>query len=171
MPAPRLRTSHAVIGAIVLALPLLLAARCSLPAIEGRVLDRETRAPIAGVRVIELWRGGRAWSDVAATLATRSATTDAAGRFSFSEQSSARGGAEQPTYVFAHSSYGLARHDLPPAGDAGPPVFLLSASDAAARSALATLCASATREEWERELAREFCVRREKRLIRGDDPS
>lgn len=153
---------NALRAGLVLGGALLLGAgSCEAPAVAGRVVDRETRAPIAGVGVFEVWRSGRVLSDVAATRHTRTARTDRDGRFSLASEASVRGaGAPQaPSYVLVHRDYGLVH-----AGERDPRsgalAFELSRGDAAAQRSLASLCESPPREEWERAIAREFCSRR-----------
>lgn len=131
---------------------------CELPARRGRVVDGDTRAPIAEVRVVELWRAGRALSDVAATRHVRLATTDREGRFALPAETSAgalRGGAA-PSYVLVHPSYGLVR-----AGEREPIEgvldFEMSRADVTAQQSLTALCESRPREDWEREIAAEVC--------------
>lgn len=146
---------------LVLALIALLgiAPACEAPAVSGRVVDRETRAPIAGVGVVELWREGRALSDVAATKHVRSATTGRDGRFALAAEASLGMGADAPSYVLVHRDYGLARAgERDPRG--GALDFEMSRDDVAAQRALASLCESPPREAWEREIARAFCPKR-----------
>ena len=150
------------VGCLALATLAAAAPSCTLPAVRGRVLDRDTRAPIAEVRVVEVRRSARALSDAAATLHARVAKTDAEGRFALPDEASStvalRGG-RAPTYVLAHPRYGLVR-----SGDREPTdaelVFEMSLSDVTAQQALASLCESPPREDWERELAAEICPQR-----------
>jgi hypothetical protein len=164
MSAQQLRARRAAIALVLAALPFWAAPSCSLPAVHGRVLDRETRAPIAEVRVVEQRRSAQALSDVSATLHARVARTDASGRFSFPSETPAsagvalRGG-RAPIYVLAHPRYGLIRSDEKTPGDAEL-VFEMSLQDVTARQSLASLCESRPREDWERELAAEICPRR-----------
>ena len=137
---------------------------CALPAVRGRVLDRDTRAPIADVRVIEQRRGARALSDVSATLHARVARTDASGRFAFPRETptsagvALRGG-RAPIYVLIHPRYGLIRSGEQEPSDAEL-VFEMSLTDVTAQQSLASLCESRPREGPERELAAEICPRR-----------
>ncbi len=136
---------------------------CTLPAVRGRVLDRDTRAPIAGVRVVEQRRSARTLSDVAATLHARIAKTDAGGRFAFPGEAAtsmvALRGGRAPSYVLVHPRYGLIRSgDQEPTGaELG---FEMSLTDVTAQQSLASLCESPPREDWERELAAEICPQR-----------
>lgn len=148
-------------GILALAAMLLGAGACELPALRGRVVDRDTHAPIAGARVVELWRAGRALSDVAATRSWRVATTDAEGRFELPRETSARAlrAGRAPSYVLIEPRYGLVR-----AGErepvAGALDFEMSRDDVTARQSFAALCESRPREDWEREVAAAFCSRR-----------
>lgn len=152
------------IAVLLAGLPFWIAASCSLPAVHGRVVDRETHAPIAGVRVVEQRRGARSLSDVAVTLHARVTSTDAAGRFSFPGETPAGaqvaiGGSRAPVYVLAHPRYGLVRTDERATTEAEL-AFEMSLSDVTAQQSLAALCASPPREDWERELAAAICSRR-----------
>lgn len=143
---------------LVLALALVGFGACELPPREGRVIDRETSAPVAGAQVIELWQAGRALSDVAATRHVRRSTTDAEGRFILGAERSMRTtqAARTPGYVIAHPSYGVVRFGEPRAADSTLE-FAISRDDVAARNALAALCESPPREDWERDLAASLC--------------
>jgi hypothetical protein len=127
----------------------------------GRVLDRESGAPIAGAEVIEWWRGAGRGGGPQPTYHARFARSDADGRFAFG-----RGLAPSPrmwlskvygpSYGFYHADYGLVR-----AGEPGPDAELLlrgSRAEAELRRAdLASVCRPRPREGWERELARVAC--------------
>lgn len=146
--------------AVALAL-CLCGASCSLPAVRGRVVDRETRAPIAGALVVEEWRGGAVPSDAPSLVFVRFATTAEDGGFAF-ESTSAPGlgftlrGARGPIYSFSHLDYGWF------AGDLGPPAGAIelagSRGNPAAGRALEALCETAPRGEWEREIQSRACV-------------
>ena len=158
------RRVPAAIVVLIAGLMLGSAPSCTIPAVRGRVLDRDTRAPIAGVRVVEQRRSARALSDVAATLHARVAKTDAEGRFAFPGETSAsvqvalRGG-RAPSYVLVHPRYGLIRSgEREPAE--GELVFEMSLADVTAQHSLASLCESPPREDWEREVAAETCPQR-----------
>lgn len=158
------RRVPAAIAVLAVAGMLGTAPSCALAAVRGRVLDRDTRAPIAGVRVVEQRRSARALSDVAATLHARVAKTDAEGRFAFPGETSASvqvalRGDRAPSYVLVHSRYGLIRSgELEPSG--AELAFEMSLSDVTAQQSLASLCESAPSEDWERELAAEICPER-----------
>jgi hypothetical protein len=135
---------------------------CSLPPVEGRVLDRDTRAPIAGALVVEQWRGGLAPSDEPPVLHARFATSDPAGRFAL-EAARAPGlrfafGGGRPRYAFVHPRYGFVRAGEPAA--AGGLVLEGSRADVASQRALAALCETAPRNDAERELASRACAGR-----------
>jgi hypothetical protein len=139
-------------------------ARCALPAAQGRVVDRETQAPIAGALVVEEWRGGGP-SDAPRVLHARFATTDAAGRFAFAAERApslgfALRGARGPHHAFVHADYGFVRGDE--AGRAGELVLDASRGDAAAGAALAALCETAPTGAWQREIAKRACASRER---------
>ena len=148
-------------AAIAALLPLWIAPSCALPAVRGRVVDRDTHAPIAEVRVVEQWRAGRALSDVAAVVHARIATTDAEGRFAIPRETSASAARADraPSYVLVHARYGLVR-----AGEREPSaaelVFEMSLADVTARQSLAALCESPPHEDWERAIAPEICPHR-----------
>ena len=158
------RARHTALAVLIAGLVVWTASSCVLPAVHGRVLDHDTLAPIAGVRVIEQRRSARALSDVAATLHARVTTTDGEGRFAFPSEASTsvqvalRGGLA-PSYVLVHPRYGLIR-----SGDQEPTdaelAFEMSLSDVTAQQSLASLCESPPREDWERELAVEICPQR-----------
>jgi hypothetical protein len=83
-----------------------------LEAIRGRVVDRDTGAPIAGAEVIQWWRGGSGPSDVQAVAHARFARSDGQGRFAFPRETvrSPRVWALKtygPSWTFAHTRYGL----------------------------------------------------------------
>jgi hypothetical protein len=145
-------------GIFVLAAMLIGVGACEVPALHGRVVDRETRGPVEDVRVVELWRAGRALSDVAATRLVRFAKTDREGRFAFPAESAAGvlRAERTPSYVLIHAGYGLvqagAREPIGGALD-----FEVSHADVTALQALGALCESRPREEWEREIAAEIC--------------
>jgi hypothetical protein len=135
---------------------------CCLAAARGRVVDRDTGAPIRDAVVIEWWRGAGRMGGPQPTRHARFARTDASGRFAFARElaPSPRLWLEKtygPAYGFQHPDYGLVR-----AGDAGEGsgevVLEGSTHDAAARRLdLDVLCQSPKREAWEQELARLAC--------------
>ena len=136
-------------------------------AVEGRVLDRESAAPIAGATVVEWWRGAGRGGGPQPTYHARFATSDAEGRFRFPRAIAPSPRmwllrTYGPSYGFVHSDYGLVR-----AGEAAPgeDVVLRGSREEAAlrRADLAPVCAPRPRERGERELARVVCPARPER--------
>ena len=138
-----------------------------LRAAEGRVVDRESGAPIAGATVIEWWRGAGRGGGPQPTYHARFATSDPGGRFAF-PRALARSPrmwllrTYGPSYGFYHPDYGLVRGGEP---SVGAPVALTgSRAEAELRRAdLAPVCAPHPRERWQRELARVACPARPRR--------
>lgn len=135
---------------------------CRMPALEGRVVDAETGAPIAGATVVEWWRGAGVAGGVQPTRHARFAVSDAEGRFRFPAAiaPSARMWAlrvYEPSHGFAHPEYGLVRP--PEQRDAGGELLLRGsrAEAPARRGDLEVLCSTPAREDWERELAQRVC--------------
>lgn len=135
---------------------------CRMPAVEGRVVDAQTGAPIAAAIVVERWQGAGVAGGPQPTRQARFAVSDAAGRFAFAAACapSPRMWAERvygPSYAFVHPVYGLVRPEA--ARDAAGALTLSgSLDDARARRVdLETLCTTVPREEWERELALRAC--------------
>ena len=137
---------------------MLGAAGCELPAVRGRVVDRETGAPIAGAIVVELWREAGWMGEPARAESARFATSDAAGRFELAPERGAPG-SNPPVYMFAHRDYGLVH-----AGEVAPvdgAIELRGARGEVTPSQnLAALCELPPREDWERDLARRLCALR-----------
>ncbi len=138
---------------------------CRLPAVEGRVADAGTGAPIAGATVIEWWHGAGVGGAPQPTRHARFATSDARGRFAFPAQWAPDPRmwvtrVYAPAYGFVHPAYGFVRG--PGAHDAGGALVLHgSLADAPARrSDLEVLCTTPPREAWQRELARRACPAR-----------
>jgi hypothetical protein len=136
-------------------------------AVEGRVLDRPSGAPIAGATVIEWWRGAGRGGAPQPTYHARFATSDADGHFRFPRAVAPSPRmwllrTYGPSYGFFHPDYGLVR-----AGEAVPgEVLALGGSREEAelrRADLAPVCAPRTRERWERELAQVACPPRPQR--------
>jgi hypothetical protein len=147
---------RAVAWACLAALALGVVA-CELAAVRGRVVDRDTGAPIAGAIVVELWREAGWMGEPARAERARFATSDAAGRFELApEGGDLFGGDPPPVYVFAHRDYGLVH-----AGEVDPvdgAIELRGARGEVTPSQnLALLCESPPREDWERELALRLC--------------
>ena len=133
------------------------AAACELPAVRGRVVDRETGAPIAGAIVVELWREAGFLGEPARAESARYGTSDAAGRFELAPGRGALfGGDPPPVYVFAHRDYGLVHAGEVNAVD-GAIELRGARGEVTPSQNLAALCASPPREDWERELARRLC--------------
>ncbi|RIL01419.1 MAG: hypothetical protein DCC71_17665, partial [Proteobacteria bacterium] len=102
--------------------------------------------------------GGRALSDVAATLHARSATTGADGRFALAagcRPGLALRGARGPDYVLVHPAYGLVHFGALDAD--GDLALAASRGDVASQRALQSLCESPAREAWQREAIRRGC--------------
>ena len=127
----------------------------------GRVVDRDTRAPIAGAQVIEWWRGAGRGGGPQPTYHARFATSDAEGRFVFSRALAPSPrmwllATYPPTFGFYHPRYGLVRGGEAPAE--GEVLLSGSLAEAELRLAdLAPVCAPRPRERWERDLARSAC--------------
>jgi hypothetical protein len=147
--------------ALLVAAAAIVAVACApLPAVRGRVVDRDNGAGVGGAVVIEWRHGGGAMGEPQRSLATRFAETDADGRFAFapSSASCAAWRADAPSYGFVAPHYGLVRAGVLATGS---PIELRGSRDeAAAQSALASLCESAPREEWERTLRSRVCSSR-----------
>jgi hypothetical protein len=134
---------------------------CSLPAVAGRVVDRDTGAPIAGALVVEESRGGAVPSDAPPVSHARFATSDAEGRFAFDAAAAPGLGCAsrgRRSYAFVHPDYGLVRggeaasaHEIALGG---------SRNDSASQSALGALCEIAPSGAWEREIAKRACASR-----------
>lgn len=138
---------------------------CRLPALEGRVVDAGTGAPIADATVIEWWRGAGVGGAPQPTRYARFATSDASGRFAFPAQMAPDPRmwvtrVYAPSHGFVHPTYGFVRGPEE-RGAGGALVLRGSLADAPARrSDLEALCTTASGEEWERELARRACPAR-----------
>jgi hypothetical protein len=160
-------------GALALAASLAFAACVPGPGVlvmsarEGRVVDRETGAPIAGATVIEWWRGAGRGGGPQPTYHARFTESDADGRFGFPRAVAPSPRmwllrTYGPSYGFFHPGYGLVRGGEAAPGDA----IALSGSREEAelrRADLAPVCAPAPRERWQRELARIACPPRPQR--------
>jgi hypothetical protein len=136
------------------------AGSCSLPDVQGRVVDRDSGSPIVGAIVFERFETAGVLGAPARTLHARFAESDAAGRFVFRKTvASPRLVAKRrypPRYGFAHPDTGLVRGvDAPREGS--DLVLTGSRRAVAERQALAALCESPPREEWERELRDRVC--------------
>jgi hypothetical protein len=110
-----------------------------LQEVSGRVVDRDTGAPLAGVEVIESFRGAGAPGATQPVYHARWTTSDADGGFHFPDAvaPSARMWVLKtyaPTYLYFHPLYGLQRGGAPEQGS-----LLLRASLARAEQALADL--------------------------------
>jgi hypothetical protein len=162
------RTASLPVFALLLASACLPAATsCSLPVVEGQVRDHDTAAPIADALVVEQWRGAGWMGEPQRTLDARFATTGTDGRFRFEASRASKLGSALrqrygPVYLFVHPQYGLVRSgEAPGAGE--PLVLEGSLADVASQRALAALCESPTREEWERVVVERACPGRSKR--------
>ena len=136
-------------------------------AVGGRVIDRETAAPLAGATVIEWWRGAGLGGGPQPTYHARFTTSGADGSFAFprSLAPSPRMWLLRtygPSYGFFHPDYGLVRRGSP---DDGEFVVLTGSRDEAElrRADLAPVCATGPSERWQRELARIACPPRPQR--------
>jgi hypothetical protein len=136
--------------------------RCALPAVEGRIVDRATRAPIAGALVVEEWRGGGG-SDAASPHYARFATSDAGGRFALPAARAPGLGfawraGRAPLYAFVHADYGLVRvGEIPSTGAAE---LAGARGDEASLRALGALCETAPSGVWQREMQARACSSR-----------
>jgi hypothetical protein len=147
-------------AAPLLAAAAIAAVACApLPAVRGRVVDRDDGAGVPGAIVIEWRLGGGVMGEPQRSLATRFAETDADGHFAFAPSSAGcaakwRSGA--PSYGFVAPRYGLVRAGEIAATDS--PIELRgSQGDVAAQQSLRALCESALREDWERTLRARVC--------------
>jgi hypothetical protein len=135
---------------------------CRLPALHGRVVDADTGAAIPEATVIEWWRGAGVAGGPQPTRHLRFAVTDGEGRFAFPAEAAPSASlcalrAYEPTHGFAHPRYGLVRGAASRDAD-GALVLRGSLSDATARRGdLQAACTTASRDEWERELASRIC--------------
>lgn len=85
-----------------------------LAAVEGRVIDRESREPIVGAEIFQVYRGGGAPGTDLRAYHSRWAQSNAQGRFTFESEvaPSARMWLLKvygPRYDFYHPAYGLVR--------------------------------------------------------------
>ena len=85
-----------------------------LAAVEGQVLDRDTRVPIAGAEVLQVYRGGSPFGAEPPVIHSRWTQSDRDGQFSFASElaPSPRGWLFEtygPRYDFHHPDYGLVR--------------------------------------------------------------
>jgi len=138
-----------------------------LRAASGRVLDRESGAPIEGATVVEWWRGAGRMGGPQPTYHARFATSDAGGRFGFPRAlaPSPRMWLQKtygPSYGFFHPRYGLV-HGGEPAEGAAPELSGSLAEAELRRADLAPVCAPRPAEHWQRELARVACPPRPRR--------
>ncbi len=144
---------------------------CVLPAVHGRVVIDETGAPVAGAVVFERWLGTTAFGTDAPTRYARFARTGTDGRFAFDRAFAPAPGlwarrCGGPVYGFAHPDRGLVHAGAGP-GESGDLVLRTREADAAARLGdLRQLCQTASREDWERELAAAVCAPRPPRPVR-----
>lgn len=86
----------------------------SLGAVEGRLIDRETRAGIAGAEIVQVYRGRGAPGAEPPVQHARWTVTDVEGRFVFDAESVADPGmwlveTYAPRYDVYHPAYGLVR--------------------------------------------------------------
>jgi len=155
------------LGAVLLGLAACVPGpgACRLPALRGQLVDADTGAPIAGATVIEWWRGAGVAGGPQPTRHVRFAVSDGEGRFAFPAATAPSVRlwvlrAYEPAHGFVHPDYGLVRG--PERRDADGDLLLRgSLSEASARRGdLEVLCTTATRDDWERELARRVCPAR-----------
>ncbi len=137
-----------------------------LDAVEGRVVDRDSGAPIAGAEVIEWWRGAGSGGPAPHQHA-RWTTTDADGRFALPREMSPSPRmwvlrTYGPTYSFYHPRYGLEHGgERPERGD-----LVLRGSLAVAEQRLANLapiCRGERDDPGARHLAEVACAERPSR--------
>ena len=136
------------------------AGACTLPEVRGRVIDRDSGGAIAGAIVFERFEKAAVLGAPPTTLHARFAESDAAGGFAFASGLAPprlpAQGRYPPRYGFAHPDYGLVRGVEAPAEGAAL-VLRGSRGAIAERQALATLCESPPREEWERTIRERAC--------------
>ena len=84
-----------------------------LPTVEGRLVDRDSREPIAGAEIVQVYRGAGTGGAEQPVVLSRWAQTDPEGSFFFaSETSNPRMWYLKtygPRYDFYHPTYGLVR--------------------------------------------------------------
>jgi hypothetical protein len=155
-----MRAPTRLLATLVAATVSAAAVGCELPAVRGRVADRESGAPIEGAIVVELWREAGWMGEPAHAEHARFATSDSAGRFEMAAERGPLFGSERPpVWVFAHPEYGLVHaREVEPAG--GSVELRGARGEIAAQQALASICESPPREDWERTLASRVCRRR-----------
>lgn len=109
--------------------------------------------------MVELWRDAGWMGEPARADHARFATSDAAGAFEIARARTSGTSGRPPVYVFVHPAYGLVH-----AGEVAPVDGAIelrgTRGEVTPSQALASLCESPPREDWERELARRFCTRR-----------
>jgi hypothetical protein len=134
-----------------------------LPSVEGRVTDRDDRAPIAGAEIVQFHRGAGTLGAEPDVLHARWTRTDGQGRFAFAAElvPSARMWLLEtygPRYDFYHPDYGLVRG---PTTDAAH-VTLEGSLDQAEqrRMDLQVFCASADDDPGSRHLREVACPAR-----------
>jgi hypothetical protein len=135
-----------------------------LEARSGRVVDRESGAPVPGADVYQAYWGKGVAGEPRSVRALRWTTADAAGRFSFEERLSSEPGSWVPLetseaeYGFYQPDYGLVRLGRP---DAGGPVTLegVPLDVEQRRAAELSLCGSRPADEVAAHVARSHCDR------------
>lgn len=145
---------------LLLVLSATGAGPCSLPAVHGRVVDRDSGDAIAGAIVFERFEKAALLGAPPTTLHARFAESDASGAFTFGAEVApprlAAQGRYPPRYGFVHPRFGLVRGVEAP--ENGAEIVLRGSQGAVAeQQALQTLCESPPRDDWERELRERSC--------------
>lgn len=137
-----------------------------LAEIEGRLVDRESREPIAGAEIFQIYRGGGAPGADPRIYHSRWTRTDGEGRFFFASTLSPSArmwllATYGPRYDFYHPAYGLVRG---PSTDAARLTLQGSLDDASQRRMdLQVFCSSRADDAGSRHLREIACHERESR--------
>jgi hypothetical protein len=133
-----------------------------LPTVEGRLVDRDSRAPIAGAEIVQVYRGAGTAGAEQPVVLSRWTQTDPEGSFFFASETS---GPRMwflktygPRYDFYHPAYGLVRG---PSTDASQ-VLLEGSLDQAEqrRMDLQVFCSSKADDPGSRHLRTVACPQR-----------
>jgi len=137
-----------------------------LEAREGRVVDRDTRAGVAGADVYQVYRGRGVAGEPRPVYALRWTSAGPEGRFAFDEALSGEPRSwvletDDAEYGFYHEDYGLVRSGRPSATGAvsleGPRL-----DPARRRAEELSLCGSRPPDEIAAEVARSHCSHRQR---------
>ena len=85
-----------------------------LPSVEGRLIDRDSREPIAGAEIVQVYRGAGTGGAEQPVVLSRWTRTDPEGSFFFASEATSSPRmwflkTYGPRYDFYHSAYGLVR--------------------------------------------------------------